>query len=354
MTPVHVSQSELQCPKCAGQCVYAPDAGGLRCESCGNIRAIDSGTEFDAQSETAYDPDTPQQELPRVHGDKVFQCETCGGEVVFIGHALYERCPYCNGPVVLSSEESSFETMALIPFKVDQVVARRNAIDWIKKRRAAPNDLADCVGKAHVAGLYAPFWTFDSNEAVRYWARLKNAPQSTRFGIGRTSGNLSIGFDDLLAPASPHVTPLIRDGIMHDFAPDQLRPYMAGYIAGFAAERHNQSVAEGLRANAADKDLLIRSWIRFHIQHENFGRGIVKELCYKTDTTGIRYRRILLPIWILHYSYQGAAYKVVVSGIDGRTFGERPLSRMKLLWFSAGISAAALVFGMISGAGLVS
>jgi hypothetical protein len=33
-------------------------------------------------------------------------------------------------------------------------------------------------------------------------------------------------------------------------------------------------------------------------------------------------------VWILHYVYDGTAKKIVVSGIDGRTFGERPLSKI--------------------------
>ena len=195
-----------------------------------------------------------------------------------------------------------------------------------------------------MAGLYAPFWTFDSREAVQYWAKYTTGSGKNR-RTRSTKGSLNMSFDDLLVPASGHVTPLIRDGILHDFDPGRLRPYRPGYLAGFAAEQHHQSVAEGLKLKRSDKDLLIRNRIKQHINR----RG-VHSIRYRTDTTGIHYRRILLPVWILHYSYGETAHKIVVSGIDGRTFGERPFSRWKLAGYAAAISTATIAFGLLWGA----
>ncbi len=195
-----------------------------------------------------------------------------------------------------------------------------------------------------MAGLYAPFWTFDSREAVKYWAKYTTGTGDNR-RTHSTSGQMDVFFDDLLMPASPHVTPLIRNGILHDFDPRDLKPYTAGFLAGFAAERHHQSVAQGLHDNRADKDLLIRNRIKRHINKSG-----VHAIRFQTDTTGIHYRRILLPVWVLHYDYAGKPMKVVVSGIDGRTFGERPFSNWKMAGFSALMSAAALALGWAWGA----
>ena len=74
------------------------------------------------------------------------------------------------------------------------------------------------------------------------------------------------------------------------------------------------------------------------------------EITYKTDTTGIHYRRILLPVWILHYRYADKPYKVVVSGIDGRTFGERPFSMWKVTAYAALGAGLAIVLGLAAGA----
>ncbi len=337
-------QNELRCPNCAGQQAFEPTERALICSSCGVHASIELKRGTDPAQETRFDPETLDTDPPRLEQHKVHSCTACGGRVTFIGAALSERCPYCDGPVVLSQQDAGFETMALIPFEVPRDAAQRHMENWLKRRWAAPRALGMSVQKGHMAGLYAPFWTFDSVEAVDYWARYK-VKRGKRTVSRTASGRLRLEFDDLLMPASPHVTPLLRDGVLHEFKPDSLVPYQPEFLAGFAAEGHHETVAYGLRANEADKDVLIRNKIKYSI-----GKRGVHDIRYKTDTTGIHYRRILLPMWIHHYTYNGTAYRIVVSGIDGRTFGERPMSPAKLLGYAGLLTAAALTFGILWGA----
>ncbi len=346
--PPGATQSALQCPQCAGQTQYDPGLEALACKSCGYTRDLAHPDDEEARIEYGYDPTVPEEEPASRPPDLEHSCETCGGRVIFTGPQLSEQCPYCDGAVVLSQPVDGYDTMALIPFKVEKDTAQTNALGWVKARFAAPSDLAKHVAKARVSGLYAPFWTFDSKEAVSYWAKVTTGSGDNK-RTENVSSSMQMEFDDLLVPASPHVTPLIRDGILHEFLPSRLRSYQAGYLAGFAAERHHMSVTEGLEFNRKDKNLLIRNRIKTHL--ENLFRGSrVHSIQFRTDTSGIHYRRILLPVWIQHYTYRGKPYKVVVSGINGRTFGERPFSLYKLAGYSALISAAVIGFGLIWGA----
>jgi predicted RNA-binding Zn-ribbon protein involved in translation (DUF1610 family) len=342
-------QDRLRCPACGGQCGFSPLHDALLCESCGDARDLaDPDRDRAARRETAYDP-TRHDDMPRAEphvsdGTRLHACTACGGQIVFTGHAISENCPYCNGAVVLGPEETAYETMGLIPFRLDEDRALMRARDWIARRLAAPGDLGRAASEGRIAGLYAPFWTFDSDEAITYWARY-NVRRNKSTRVRHIKGAMRTRFDDLLVPASPHVTALIRDGILHDFRPGDLRAFRAGYLAGFAAERHHQTVAEGLRANEEDKALLIRNRIKAHA-----GRQDLYDIGYRTDTTGIHYRRILLPVWILHYTHVDRPYRVVVSGIDGRSFGERPFSAIKLALYSGAITAAAIAVGLAWGA----
>lgn len=101
----------------------------------------------------------------------------------------------------------------------------------MRARIAAPSDLSAHVEDGYFSGLYAPFWTLDSKEAIQYWAKYTTGSGKNR-RTHSTGGAMNIAFDDLLVPASTHVTPLIRDGILHEFYPDRLRPYSAGYPPG--------------------------------------------------------------------------------------------------------------------------
>ena len=349
MEGLRTEQDEIRCPSCGGQGTYRPEAAALVCRSCGNARDLSCPDRDDAaRAETAHDParndDSPKAEAQIFDGAHLHACTACGGQIVFAGHAMSENCPYCDGAVVLGPEEAAYATMGLVPFRIVETEARMKARAWIARRLAAPRDLARAAADGRLAGLYAPFWTFDSEEAIEYWARYK-VRSGKRTRIRTVRGRMRTRFNDLLVPASPHVTALIRDGILHDFKPSDLRAFRPGYLAGFAAERHHQTVAEGLRANEDDKALLIRNRIK---KHE--GRPNLFDIGYRTDTTGIHYRRILLPVWIVHYQHRGTAYRVVVSGIDGRTFGERPFSAIKLALYSGAIAAAAIAVGLAWGA----
>ena len=339
-----VIQSELQCAKCGGQCLYDPAPQALVCDSCGDVTRLETPQDAAAAAEFPFDPDAPAIEAEVDIGAIVHRCETCGGAVTFVARSLSTRCPYCDGPVVVDSQDRGYEPMALIPYRVPERDAQGQAQTWVQKRIAAPGDLAGIVAKARVAGIYVPFWTFDSDEAIRYWANYK-VRRNKRTSVRSTSGQMRMTFDDMLIPASPHVTPLIRDGILHDFDPERLRPYRAGYLSGFAAEQHHQTVSEGLEIKRREKTLLIRNRIKRHIDKSG-----VHNIRYQTDTTGIHYRRILLPVWILHYTYRGKPKKVVVCGIQGRAYGERPFSVWKLAGYGALLTAMAVGFGLFWGA----
>ena len=340
-----IAQGDLRCSRCAGQCSFVPETGALTCESCGSAHAIAVDPDADPAAEQHYHPDLPHTEQPRFSRDRRYLCETCGGEVVFRGHSISENCPYCEGALVERVGGESYDSLGMIPFSVGENAAQSNAQNWVQRRWAAPSDLAVIVSKCRVVGIYVPFWTFDSKEAVRYVLTYRER-SGKRTVFKTTSGYMETAFDDLLMPASPHVTPFIRDGILHDFDPGDLRPIEPAFLAGFAAELHHQSVREGLHHNAADKDVLLRQRIK-----RDAGKQNVVNISYKTDTTGIRYRRILLPVWILHYAYDGKHMKIVTCGLRGRTFGERPFSKLKLFALAALAAGAVGAFGFVWGAG---
>ncbi|MEM6374530.1 MAG: hypothetical protein AAF727_17410, partial [Pseudomonadota bacterium] len=207
-------QSELQCASCGGQCLYDPATQGLVCDSCGTTTRLGTPDDADAAREFSYDPAAPTAETPSPIEAVTHRCETCGGTVTFVARTLSTRCSYCDGPVVIDVRDNGYEPMALIPFRIPQADAQGFAQAWVKGRIAAPGDLMGVVSQARVAGIYVPFWTFDSDEVIQYWARYK-VRRNKRTEVRNTSGRLAMRFDDLLIPASPHVTPLIRDGILH-------------------------------------------------------------------------------------------------------------------------------------------
>jgi hypothetical protein len=168
--------------------------------------------DYKAAEKLGYNPNLTGEDLPDLSKTRAHYFNTCGGDILFTGPALSESCPYCDGPVVLGTQDTGYETMALIPFEIDAMYAQHQTQDWVKRRIAAPNDLEDIVAKARVAGLYAPFWTFNSEEAGEFWAQYTVGSSSNR-RTKTTKCKMRISFDDLLMPPSPDMPPFIRDGI---------------------------------------------------------------------------------------------------------------------------------------------
>ncbi|MEL6914983.1 MAG: hypothetical protein AAFP13_10820 [Pseudomonadota bacterium] len=333
-----VAQSDLQCTACGGQCAYSPQREALVCDSCGTAHEIVVDPDIDATAETDHDalvPERPVSESGHAH-----RCETCGGTVTIAGAALSDRCSYCNGPLVRTLEDAGYPAMALIPFQLEAPYAAESARAWAARRVAAPGGLGASVAAGRIATLYAPFFTFDSTDLIDYWGTY-TTKRGKRTVRRKKTGKFETDFDDLLVPASPHITPLIRDGVLHDFDPGTLRPYGPAYLAGFPAERHHLTVEEGLTAKKRDKDVLIRNRIKTH------ARRNLSNIGYRASTSGVRYRRILLPVYILHYEHGGKAYKIVTCGLHGKTFGERPFSHGKLFAYAAVISLAAVMAGIV-------
>ena len=104
--------------------------------------------DYKAAEELGYDPNLTEADLPDLSKTRAHHCNTCSGDVLFTGPALSERCPYCDGPVVLSTQDNGYETMALIPSEIDLMYAQHQTQDWVKRRIATPNDLENIVAKA--------------------------------------------------------------------------------------------------------------------------------------------------------------------------------------------------------------
>jgi hypothetical protein len=260
----------------------------------------------------------------------------------FVGHALSTDCPYCGGPAVPRETEAAFPTMALVPFAVDHATAMALARRWLSSRIARPRGLLAQAETGWMVGLYAPFWTFETLEVVGYIARAhQQGPNHGYDCVEEVQDTIEMTCEDILVPASGHITPEMRDALVAGFRPTQLRAFRPGYVAGFAAERHHQTVAEGLVASKSDRDLLIRKALCDRVVPSH-----LSNLSHRSTTQTARYRRILLPIWMLHYRYGGAIYSVMVSGIDGTTYGERPYSRAAFFGISAVITAAGMALGM--------
>src|SRR2546430_641544 len=166
-----------------------------------------------------------------------------------------QRCDFCGSAQLIPYEQTkdAFRPESLLPFKVTEDKARDGIRTWYGRLWLAPNKLKHSALTDTVKGIYLPYWTFDAKvdaawtaEAGFYYYTTESYTDSSGRSQTRqiqhvrwesASGQLQHFFDDDLICASVGVhAPLLRG--IEPFPTTELKPYDAGYVAGWGVERH--------------------------------------------------------------------------------------------------------------------
>ena len=354
------------CANCGGNMVFDPDSQTLSCPYCeskvdvareyGNIKEYDFNSARDSMS----------QEWGR--GKRVIHCESCGADTVLDDTSIAEFCAFCGSShIVRDVSQKGIPPECLIPFKISAKKAREYFSAWIGKRFFAPGELKSSHHIDKISGVYIPYWTYDSDtystytaeagtyyyETVREWVvengkRKQVTRQVRKIRWRSTSGIYSEKFDDVLVNASNK----IGDSLMKKIEPFDLSAlvhYKPEFLSGFLAERYSIGLKEGWEVAKHEIDSEIRQGVINQINADE-----VRNLSVYTKYDNIRYKHILLPVWISSYKYKNKVYRFLVNGQTGKVQGKSPVSPWKvmavvLLAIAAGL-AALLLYGYFSGA----
>jgi hypothetical protein len=157
------------------------------------------------------------------------------------------------------------------------------------------------------------------------------------------SGDYSEFFNDVLINASKQVD----DNLMKKLEPfnlNELLQYKPEFLSGFLAERYSVSLGEGWGKASQIIDGEIRQGIVRQIAADE-----VRNLNTNTSHYDVKYKHILLPIWISAYTYRGKVFHYMVNGQTGEVQGKSPVSPLKVcLTILGALAAIALVYLIVS------
>jgi len=342
-------QHHWPCAQCGADLRYAPGQTELKCDHCGYVQAITAKpprakaralTEHDLARGLADDlPDTASEEV------RSTTCPNCGAVVEFQGANHATECPFCATPVVVDTgSHRHIKPQALVPFELTEDQARDALTGWLGSLWFAPNGLLEYTRKGRtMAGIYAPFWTFDADTVSDYegqrgehyyeteWVtvnvngkseRRQQQVQKTRWY--RASGRVSRQFDDVLAMASTSLPARLGNNLT-PWDLDKLEPYSPDYIAGFQAEGYTVSLADGNTQAHEVMAGVIRDDVRADI-----GGDVQRIDWVNTAYSNETFKHVLLPVWTAAYKYGGKSYRFLVNGQTGEVQGERPYSWWKI------------------------
>ena len=345
-------EHRFPCDTCGSDLRFDPRTHQLTCDHCGNVQAIESGgpwsgsiVELDFQKAVQQQLDDEDIEVTRVNS-----CPNCGAQTEFDPDIHAAECPFCATPVVTDTgTHRHIKPRGLLPFELDEKIARKSLVDWLGSLWFAPNGLTDYARKGRrMNGIYVPYWTFDadtkstysgrrgthyyeSKTVVRDGKRKKVRVRKTRWRP--VSGRVARFFDDVLVLASKSLPKKYTDGL-EPWDLSALEPYNPEYLAGFRAEGYQVELTDGFTEARVYMDRMIRRDAKYDI-----GGDDQQVTSVNTVVNDVTFKHVLLPVWLAAYKYRGKTYRFVVNGRTGRVQGERPYSAWKI--------AFAVIIGLV-------
>ncbi len=355
--------TNYQCPACTGPLQFDPKTGQLICEYCGSTfdpkvveaqyaqkekEAEEAKKKADAQYAQAVAdmPEGSPWTEAEQNGLKVYNCPSCGAEIICEETTAATSCIYCGNPSVVPGQLGGvLKPDFVIPFqktKEDAVNALKN---FYKGKRLLPKAFSQASHLEEIKGLYVPFWLFDGDAEgsaifhmtnTRSWTEGSYRVTETEHYQASRGGSLA--FEHIPVDASKSMGDEYMDSIEpYDYA--ELKPFSTAYLPGFMADKYDVDAKESApRATERAKQSFMDA-----LAGTVTGYASVSMLEGRADFYPKKASYALLPVWMLHTKWQNKDYYFAMNGQTGKLVGDLPVSKGRFWAWLGGIWAAVFV-----------
>ena len=347
------------CPECGGDTAWNPAKQALVCPYCGTVVPGQPSAESGAvvEHDLAQALREVGNEARGWKADKLsVKCQSCHAISVTDRDHAAQRCDFCGSPSIQPYEETKdpVRPESLLPFKMAEDAVRDSIRRWYGTRWFAPNRLKKAALTDTLKGVYLPYWTFDA-QAFAQWTAESGyhyyVTETYRDSQGNThtrqvqktrwvssSGQLEHFFDDTLVPGSVGVQQDLLRGI-EPFPTKELAPYDPGYIRGWVVERYQVDLGRAANTSREMMDAELRALCGREVPGDTY-RNLQVQAQYSNRT----FKHVLLPVWLLTYTFGKKVFQVLINGYTGAIAGRRPYSWIKItLAVLAGLVAIGII-----------
>jgi len=331
----HIGAQRLKCPYCAFEKDLAPPAREVSENDLQQVLARLNKT----CRTVAAGAESVRQEV---------NCAGCGATTTFEGSLATSECAYCGQAIQLKDAHAAPERLAVdgvLPFAIAHDEAHAQLRLWVKSRWFAPNEFKKRGISGKFQGVYLPYFTFDAMTHSQYTGQRgdnytvttgtgKNRRTETRIRWRSVSGALQRFFDDVLVCAVRNLPDKLTIGL-EPWPLEKLGGYQAEMLSGYQSRVYEIDLPEAFSKGKERIDEEIREDVRSDI-----GGDHQRIHTLSTDYSALKYKHLLLPVWLLSYRFREKVYQIVVNAQTGEVQGERPWSWVKIgLAILAGASA---------------
>jgi DNA-directed RNA polymerase subunit RPC12/RpoP len=346
----------FRCVECSAELRYDAALGRLKCSHCGYSEEVAPG----AGRIIARSLEDGLAEAPRGLGAeeaRASSCDECGARVAFADGAVAARCTFCGSTrlATASDQRGALRPESLLPFSVDKRRANQMFGAWLDRLWLRPSDLRALARVQEVNGVYIPFWSFDAHVDSRWTAEagyhsherepyhiqggptLPPSPPVRTTRWERTWGYRADQYRDQLVCASRGLPPELASRL-RTFEIARLRPYGPGYLAGWRVEEYAIELPYAFEA----AKLVMEAAQRRRCARDVPG-DVQRNLSVSSTFSSVRFKHVLLPVWLAAYRYRGRVYRFLVNGQTGEVVGKAPWSVGKLGALAVSVLATVLL-----------
>ena len=214
----------------------------------------------------------------------------------------------------------------------DEKQAAERFEQWIGKRRFCRKELKTSVHPKRFKGIFLPCWTFDTHTDTTYDASYgisyqgsKGAPQLEWDGC---CGSYREFIDDQVVDGRNRREQDLLD-LNRDFQVKENKAYRQEYLAGFAVERYSIDLMDAWECAKEKISARLQRHVTNRIMAERHADEVA-DLKMSTVYTRIKYKLLLLPVWVICFDVNGKLYRFTVNGQNGSVSGKIPVSPAKV------------------------
>jgi ribosomal protein S27E len=346
LTPATVGKHP--CPECGGDLQWNAAKQALVCPYCGTVVPWSPGQAGEPGADVVEQDLLGALKNPatgRGWGEarREVQCQSCQAISVFVDGKVAKRCDFCGSPSIIdhSSGQDAITPQSLLPFRISDGQIRDRIRAWYGSRWFAPNRLKSAALTDTLHGVYLPYWTFDAHVSARWRADAGHYYYETetyRDSQGNTqtrrvrhtrwvpaAGHLKHFFDDELVPGTTGVHPrLLRDIEPFPTLTD-LKAYSPEFVRGWTVERYQIDLHKAEQLNQQSMQQQMQALCGREVPGDTY-RNLQVDARYE----GRSFKHILVPVWLVSYTYGSRNFQIVANGHTGTIAGEQPYSWVKI------------------------
>ncbi|MBQ0066167.1 MAG: hypothetical protein KBT48_10435 [Firmicutes bacterium] len=317
---------EQKCPACGAPMIYNPTLNKLECEFCGTTVDIPAQA---IQEEPKPSRKEKDEALNQMEPLPVYNCVSCGAEVLVSQETGALTCPYCRNNIVLTQQFSgTIKPDGIVPFKITPDSLPQAVNDFYKDKPLLSKSFFSDSTMSKITGVYVPFWVFDCDVSGEVTFNGSKTGGSYRRGdyiytdVKHYSleRNVSMSFADLAVDASKKMDDALMDSVA-PFNLKECKPFDVRYLAGYVADRFDQTSKEVQERNDKRVTSTASSLAMSHTT-SGFENVSMRQNGLKPIMKQAKY--ILLPIYVFKIGFEGKDYDFAVNGQTGKVVGTLP------------------------------